>query len=141
LAPRETPGGAPATATQAEHLATDLHLASDERTWAMAAHLSALLLAIGPLVVYLMKKDQSEFIGDQAREALNFQLTLMGFWILLLLCVGPVLTVMTAGVGLVVMVPLLLAYIVGAIVLPLNGAMKANRGIRYRYPAIVRFIK
>ena len=55
---------------------------SNERTMALLAHLLPLLGFgfIAPLVIYLVKKDDSDFVADQAREALNFQITLfIGF--------------------------------------------------------------
>src|SRR5262245_54589856 len=56
----------------------------DERTWAMASHLSTLAgylvvpfgNIIAPLVIWLIKKDTMPFVDDQAKEALNFQITL-----------------------------------------------------------------
>src|SRR5689334_24659504 len=54
----------------------------DERTWAMLAHLAAFAFficplgnVIGPLIVWLVKREQSEFIADQGREALNFNIS------------------------------------------------------------------
>ena len=51
---------------------------SDSRGWAVAAHLLPFvsLAIIGPLFVWLIKRDEDEFVEDQAREALNFQLSL-----------------------------------------------------------------
>src|SRR4051812_28201730 len=55
---------------------------SDERTWAMVAHLSAFSghfvpfgHVIGPLLVWLLKRDTSAFVNDQAKEALNAQIS------------------------------------------------------------------
>jgi uncharacterized Tic20 family protein len=64
---------------------------------AMVAHLLGLLTwFVGPLVVYLAKKDESPYVRDQAAEALNFQLTLvlayLVSWILMFLLIGFVLT-------------------------------------------------
>src|SRR4029450_2402433 len=54
---------------------------ADERQWALLAHLSGLIASavgglsfLGPLIVWLIKKDQSAFVADQAKEALNFQI-------------------------------------------------------------------
>ena len=58
-------------------------VASEERTWAMGAHLSALIghvipfgHILAPLVMLIWKKEQMPFVGDQAREALNFQISM-----------------------------------------------------------------
>src|ERR1700722_11705272 len=56
---------------------------ADERTWGMLAHLSAfscflippLGVVVGPLIVWLIKRDQSAFVADQGKEALNFNLS------------------------------------------------------------------
>src|SRR5438270_6139785 len=56
----------------------------EERSWGLLAHLSALIASLlggltflGPLVVWLIKKDQSPFVADQAKEALNFQIAVL----------------------------------------------------------------
>ena len=80
---------------------------AEERQWAMFAHLSALVggivtsgwaanlgFFIGPLVIWLMKKDTMPFVNDQAKEALNFAITVSIACLALL-----VLTVMTLGIG------------------------------------------
>src|SRR5580693_2253211 len=59
-------------------------IASQERNWAMAAHLSALVAlagmpfghVLGPLIVYLIKGHESEFVGEHARASLNYQITI-----------------------------------------------------------------
>ena len=75
----------------------------EERTWSMIAHLGApagLLLSAGlfgfavPLIVWLAKRDESEFVSDQAGEALNFQLTL-----LLVHFIGVLFVFFTIGIG------------------------------------------
>ncbi|MEZ5431721.1 MAG: DUF4870 domain-containing protein [Verrucomicrobiales bacterium] len=49
---------------------------ADERNMAMLAHLlGGLASFLGPLVIWLMKREESPFVNDQGREALNFQIT------------------------------------------------------------------
>lgn len=116
-------------------------LPSEVRNWAMAAHLSSFLgafvaiAALGPLVVWLVRKDVDGFSERHAREALNFNLTL-----LLLLVAGIVLSIVTFGIGLVVVVPLGLAIGVGWIVVTILAAVRASEGSEYRYPLTIRFI-
>ncbi len=106
-----------------------------ERTWAMLAHLLALagLLAGGvgsivpPLVIWLAKKDESDFIADQARESFNFQITVM---LALLLGGAMMLTVVLACVAW----PFLVIVTLGEIVLVCIAAIRASDGERYRYP-------
>jgi uncharacterized Tic20 family protein len=120
----------------------------DERNWAMGAHLSALaggLLTgavggwgwfIGPLVIWLMKKDTMPFVADQAKEALNFTITVTAIFLVLL-----VLTVVTLGIGALLTVPVMLVVGIGALVLTIIATMKAKEGIAYRYPMILRLVK
>lgn len=114
----------------------------DERTWALAAHLSSFLGYlvggggfVGPLVVWLMKKDESPFVADQAKESLNFQLSLLLYGIVLFISCFPLMI----GFLVVWFVGPLLA--LAGIALPIVGAMKANEGSIFRYPATIRFIR
>lgn len=120
-------------------------LSSEVRNWAMAAHLSAFLgsfvaiALVGPLVVWLIRRETDGFSEQHAREALNFNVTF-----LLVLVVGgiggTVLAVLTLGLGLVLVVPLLLAVVVGWIVLTILAAVRASEGREYRYPFTIRFV-
>jgi uncharacterized Tic20 family protein len=104
----------------------------DERMWGLIAHLSFLggsvvgFPFVGPLVVWLIKKDQSPFVADQAKEALNFQLAVM---IAILICI-------------VTCIGVILAPVVGiaALIYSIIGAMEANKGVYYRYPYTIRLI-
>ena len=112
-------------------------LRTDERTWAMLAHLSAyaghfvpLGHIIAPMVIWLVKRESSPFIEDQAREALNAQISVT-------------LYAMIAGVLCFVLigVPLLFALWIADIVFVIMAALAANEGRRYRYPGILRLVK
>jgi uncharacterized Tic20 family protein len=105
----------------------------EERTWGLMAHLSGIIAGfvvlpfLGPLIVWLIKKDQSPFIADQAKEALNFQIALL---IAVLICV------VVPCVGWVMLIPVAIGGIVYAVI----GAMEANKGVYYRYPYTIRLI-
>jgi uncharacterized Tic20 family protein len=130
-------------------LAHSSGIAADARQWAMFAHLSALLggivtaqwggsvgCFIGPLVIWLAKKDTMPFVADQAKEALNFNITVaIVFFVLLLL------TVLTLGLGAVLSVPLFIVFGIAWLVLTILASIKANEGIAYRYPFAVRLIR
>jgi uncharacterized Tic20 family protein len=106
---------------------------SDDRTMAMLAHLLAIFTwFIGPLIIWLMKRESSPFVDDQGKESLNFQLTVGIAYIAL-----GVLSCLTLGLG------TLLFPIVGIVVLVfcIIACMQANKGIRYRYPINLRLIK
>lgn len=99
----------------------------DERLWAMLSHLAGFIFAVfGPLIIWMVKKDQSEFVVDQAKEALNFQLTVMIVQLILAATL----------VGICVM-PIVM---VGQIIYSVLGGLEANKGVRYRYPYTFRMI-
>ena len=114
----------------------------------MFAHLSALVgglltsaiggwgFFIGPLVIWLMKKDTMPFVADQAKESLNFNITVSAIFLVLL-----ILTIVTLGIGALLTVPVMLVVGIGALVLIVIASMKANEGVAYRYPFAIRLIK
>jgi uncharacterized protein len=103
----------------------------DARMWGMFAHLSAFTAVltagigaiVGPLVIWLIKKEQFPFVDDQGKEALNFQITMCIYsvvaGILSFLCIGFILLPVIGIVD---------------IVFTIIATIKANDGIRYRYP-------
>lgn len=114
----------------------------DTRTWALAAHLSALLSLfigfpfVGPLVVYLVKREDP-FVRGHAAEALNFNLSVF----LYLVVLGIVTFV---GIFFVVGLFLLPLFLVGGIlwlVFICLAAAKAGEGAAYRYPLTIRFVR
>ena len=122
-------------------------LSTEERQWGMYAHLSSLaglilpgLFFLGPLVVWLMKKDQMRFVDDQGKESLNFQLFILLAGIALGVISVP-LVVVTFGIAGFLLIPAGLALAALTIVMPIIAAMKANAGEAYRYPYILRIIK
>lgn len=108
----------------------------DDRTWGMLAHLSALVgfigipSFIGPLVVWLIKKDTMPFVNDQGKESLNFQITIFIALVIaaLTICIGIGLILLPA-VGIVALVFIIIA------------SIAANKGEAYRYPFTLRLIK
>jgi uncharacterized Tic20 family protein len=102
----------------------------DERNLAMLAHLLGIFTSfIGPLVIWLAKKDESAFIADQAREALNFQIT-----IAIALFASIMLKVILIGILLVPIV-LILNFIFSIV-----AAVSASKGKAYRYPLALRLV-
>ena len=109
---------------------------AEERQWAMFAHLSALVgviiplgSIIGPLVVWLIKKDTMPFVNDQGKEALNFNITvgiaaIVG-WILCFILIGFLVLAVLA---------------IGWLVFVIIATIKANEGTTYRYPFTLRLI-
>jgi hypothetical protein len=122
---------------------------AEEKQWAMFAHLSALLggivtsgwagnvgFFVGPLVIWLMKKDTMPFVNDQAKEALNFAITISLACLALLL-----LTLLTLGIGALLTIPLMVVIGIVALVFIVIAAIKANEGVAYRYPFALRLVK
>ena len=112
-------------------------LTSKEKNWAMGAHLAGLagLLGIpfgnvlGPLVIWLLKKDQMSYVDRQAREAINFQISMTIYFF-----IGGILYFIF--IGFLVIPLLILAYLILTVV----GAVKAKDGEHYRYPFTIRLI-
>ncbi len=122
----------------------DLDATSEARTWALVAHLggpAGLLLSAGllgfvvPLVVWLAKREESAFVEDQAREALNFQITLF-----LIHVAGWIFIFLTLGIGSLIIIPMFLVLWVAELVLGIVAALQAHEGRRYRYPFALRLI-
>lgn len=110
----------------------------NEKQWAMASHLSALTLYVGipfgniiiPLVIWLSKKNESALIEDQAKESLNFQITISFFAIIFL-----------AFSFILIGIPFLIATGLVHIVFTIIAATEVDKGKAYRYPFNFRLIK
>lgn len=91
-----------------------------------------------PLIVWLINKDKAEkaFVNDQAKEALNFNLTLLATYIAL-----QVLTAITLGLLGLLTVPLMFLLWIVSVIFYIIAGIKANNGERYRYPFAFRLIK
>ena len=124
-------------------------ISAEERQWAMFAHLSALLgglvtagwagsvgCFIGPLVIWMLKKDTMPFVDDQAKEALNFNITVAIIFFVLLM-----LTLFTLGIGIILTGPVMVIVGLAWLVLTIIAGIKANQGERYRYPLTLRLVK
>ncbi|KAF1048410.1 DUF4870 domain-containing protein [Xylophilus sp.] len=117
---------------------------SDERQWALFAHLSAftgvftadLGAVVGPLIFWLVKKDTLPFAAAHAKEALNFNITLALAGVVLFL-----ITLVTFGFGVLLAVPLAIVIGIGWVVLTIIATIKAGNGEAYRYPFTLRLVK
>jgi hypothetical protein len=117
--------------------AGELETNPDARMWGMFCHLFAFAgfvfpvgNVIGPLVAWLIKKDQYPFVDDQGKEALNFQITM-------------VIAMACAFVLVFVYIGLLLFPVIGIfdLIFTIIATIEANKGKRYRYPIALRLIK
>jgi uncharacterized Tic20 family protein len=108
------------------------------RNWAMLCHLSALLTyvgipmgnIIGPLVVWLIKRNEFPLVDDQGKESLNFQIS-----VLIYSAISFALTFVFIGF------PLLFALVIFHFVMSIVAAIRASNGLRYRYPLTIRLIR
>lgn len=108
----------------------------DERTLALLVYLSTLVVTLfGPLIIWMMKKDESELVDYHGREALNLWLTsvIVGL-------AAVVLGVVTLGIGFFVTVPLLILWSLAMLVFTIIAAIKAFEGKAYRIPMILRLL-
>lgn len=116
-----------------QRLVTD----SDEKMWGMLTHLLALSVfvgiplgnVVGPLIIYLIKKDEYPFVAEQGKEVLNFQIT----WSIIFI-VSAVLIIV--GIGIIMLIGFGIAWLV----LVILGSVAANNGESYKYPLSIEFI-
>ncbi len=105
---------------------------SSDRLWSVLSHLSWFLGVpfLLPLVVYLVMKRDSEYVAANAREALNFHISV----IIYAVC-GMLLVALLIGI------PLLIALVICFLVCSIKAALKASDGLCYHYPLTLRLVK
>jgi uncharacterized protein len=109
-----------------------------EKTWGMLTHLAALSIfigipfgnVVGPLIIYLIKKDELPFVAEQGREVLNFQIT----WSIIFMVSAILIFI---GLGIL----MLIAFGIAWFVLVIVGTVNASNGITYSYPFSADFLK
>lgn len=109
-----------------------------ERTWGMLAHLAALFGLVvpiignvaGPWFLWLGKREESAFVGEQARESLNFNITVS-------------LAAILCGLAALVLIGFVLglALFIAWLALTLTAAIRASEGVHYHYPFALRLVK
>lgn len=118
-------------------------IALDEsvRNWGLLAHVSGLVSSamvgmgfVGPLIVWVLKRDDHPFVAQNAAEALNFQLSMMLYGILLVVASLPVITLLLT-------LPLALVGFLLWLVLPIVAAVKASKGESWTYPITIGFVR
>jgi len=120
-----------------EDIETTEMVSKEERLWGMLCHLlsfSGYLVPfgsiLGPLIIWMIKKEEMAFVDDQGKESLNFQLTM-----LIAVIISAILMLVLIGFVLLGIV------LIFQIVVVIMAAIKANDGVKYRYPYTIRFIK
>lgn len=110
---------------------------SQERNWGMFCHLAALSgfiipfgNIIGPLIVWLVKKDESAYVDENGKESLNFQISVSIYCLISVLLIIFVLGILLlVGIG------------IATLILIVVAAIKANQGEKFAYPLTIRFIQ
>jgi hypothetical protein len=95
----------------------------DEKQMAMFCHLGILLGGfLIPLIIWMIKKDESRFVDQHGKEALNFSISMLIYALATCGCVG------------LILLPFQIYWCIMA-------GLAANRGEYYTYPITIRFIK
>ena len=121
-----------------QEVVTERQLSKEEQNWGMLCHLTALALLLGvpfghllgPLIVWLIRRNQYAFVDEQGKESLNFQISMTIYAILSGLLV-------LVAVGFI----LLAVVLVADVILVIVASVKVSNGKSYRYPLTIRFLK
>ena len=117
--------------SQQEPPAEPQQVSKDAQNIAMLSHLLGFFTSFfAPLIIWLLKKDEDAFIDQQAKEALNFQIT-----ILLAMCAAALLSIVCVGIPLLFVIPIL------DLIFCIIAAVKTSDGQPYRYPLCLRLVK
>ena len=113
--------------------------ASDDQNWAMLSYILALFASvIAPLVIYLVKMNESRYVRFHAAQALNMGITAFIESIAIFI-VGIIIAVATHGLGILLMVLAFLALGIAHLVYLILGAVRAHQGQPFRVPTIICF--
>jgi uncharacterized Tic20 family protein len=104
---------------------------AETRQWAGLSHLLGILGPLPSLIIWLMYKDRSQFVGQEARKALNFQITLAIAWVVVVI------------LALFVSFAFLLYLVIwaAAVVFSVMGYQAVGRGQAYTYPVSLELVK
>ena len=110
---------------------------SDDHLWALLSYLLTFVAGfLAPLIVYLVKMNESRYVRYHAAQSLNMSITVY-IYAFGAFFVGLIAATLTKGWGLVLIVPLFIAYAIANLVYLILAAIAANRGEYYEVPAII----
>lgn len=113
---------------------------SEERTMAVLSHILCVIGGfLAPLIIYLIKKDESAYIRSHAKESLNFQLTVLLAWIALWI-VTMLLTFIFFFFSFLGF-PLMVLLMIANLVLVIIATIRASENKIYKYPFSIKFVK
>jgi uncharacterized Tic20 family protein len=111
-------------------------LSSEDRLWGALAHLSAFAIyfsgighIVGPMIIWLWKRDTNAFVAEEAKEAMNFNISVTIYAI-----VAAVLVLVLIGV------PMLIGLHVFQVICIIVGALRASDGRHFKYPLNLRLV-
>jgi uncharacterized Tic20 family protein len=113
-------------------------ITKDAKMWGMFCHLAALAgftglpfaNVLGPLILWLIKKDEFPFVDDQGKESLNFQISMA------------IYALITLPLFCIVIGPFLMAAVfIFDLIMVIIASIESNKGKAYRYPLCIRLIK
>ena len=107
--------------------------------WGSFAHLGGILGFLPSLIIWLVLKDRGAFTNTEAKEALNFQITLI-FGYVAVWFLTAIVTVVTFGLGSVLSILSWAVWILG-VVFSIVAFLQTKDGKNYRYPFAIRLIK
>ena len=102
---------------------------SEEKNWALASHIGVFVAAwiamgfLAPLIIMLVKGNESAFVRRHSVESLNFQLSMLIY-----------------GVAAFLIVPLAIVVGIAYVVVVILATVKAANGEDYRYPLTIRMV-
>jgi uncharacterized protein len=111
-----------------------------DKQLAMIAHLLGIITGfLGALIIWLIKKEQGGFVVAEAKKALNFQLSLLVAFIVLII-IGIVLAMITPALAMIVSLLYLVLWVVN-IIFSIKAGLAANKGEAGSYPFSLNLIK
>jgi uncharacterized Tic20 family protein len=117
-------------------------VSQDDRSMGMLCHLLGFFGLLGPLLIWLIKKDQSAFVDQQGKESLNFHISVA--IIAIPVSIIAAILSMIPFIGLILSIPLylgLMALGIYTLIQIVMASVKTNNGIAYRYPYRFELIK
>lgn len=112
---------------------------SRERNLAVVSHLGGLVPfllfpILIPFLVWILKGDESPFVNEQSREALNFQISLLIYWVVSVMLIFTIIGIPIAIVAFIV-------FVITNVVCSIKGAVRTSKGLTYKYPMNLRLLK
>lgn len=113
---------------------------SDEKSWSMFTHLAAFVamvplvpvigMVLGPLVVWLMKKESMPLVAENGKEALNFNISMF-----IAYCISIILMIIVIGI------PIFVGLVIFHFIVTILAAIKASEGGVYKYPFSLKLVQ